>query len=250
MALQFKDLLDARAHFGHKRRNWNPKMAPFIYTEKNGLHIIDIRKSVELLKEAYRTVNNIASKGGEFLFVGTKKQAQNIIEEVADRIGASYVKERWLGGTLTNFNVIKNSINKYNKLCEQVEKEDFQELSTKKQSQILRQKNKMEKHFHGIRNMEKLPDLLYVIDVQQEDIAIKEANLLEIPVVAIIDTNSDPETIDYPIPANDDAIESIKLITNIIETAIVEGKKRFKEEQPKEEEQPIKDNEESKKDKE
>ena len=244
MALQFKDLLDARAHFGHKRRNWNPKMEPFIYTEKNGLHIIDLRKSVELLKEAYLTVNNIASKGGEFLFVGTKKQAQNIIGEPADRVGASYVSERWLGGTLTNFNVIRNSINKYNQLCEQVEKEDFHELSTKKQSEILSQKNKMEKHFHGIRNMERLPDLLYVVDVHQEDIAIKEANLLEIPVVAIIDTNSDPETIDCPIPANDDAIESIKLITNIIETAIVGGKKRF------EEEQPIKDNKESEKDKE
>ena len=244
MALQFKDLLDARAHFGHKRRNWNPKMQQFIYTEKNGLHIIDLRKSVELLKEAYLIVNNIASKGGEFLFVGTKKQAQNIMAEAADRMGASYVNERWLGGTLTNFNIIKNSINKYNQLCEQVENEDFQELSTKKQSHILRQKNKMKKHFHGIRNMEKLPDLLYVIDVQQEDIAIKEANLLEIPVVAVIDTNSDPETIDYPIPANDDAIESIKLITNVIETAIVEGKKRFKEEQP------IKDNEDPQKDKE
>jgi small subunit ribosomal protein S2 len=231
VALQFKDLLDARAHFGHKRRNWNPKMEPFIYTEKNGLHIIDLRRSVELLKEAYRIVNNIASKGGEFLFVGTKKQAQNIIQESADRIGASYVNERWLGGTLTNFSVIKNSIDKYNELSEQVEKEDFQELSPKKQSRILRQKNKMQKHFHGIRNMEKLPELLYVIDVQQENIAIKEANLLEIPVVAVIDTNSDPEAIDYPIPANDDAIESIKLITNIIETAIVEGKKRFEEDQ-------------------
>jgi small subunit ribosomal protein S2 len=231
VALQFKDLLDARAHFGHKRRNWNPKMQPFIYTEKNGLHIIDLRRSVELLKEAYRIVNNIASKGGEFLFVGTKKQAQNIIQESADRIGASYVNERWLGGTLTNFSVIKNSIDKYNELSEQVEKEDFQELSPKKQSRILRQKNKMQKHFHGIRNMEKLPELLYVIDVQQENIAIKEANLLEIPVVAVIDTNSDPEAIDYPIPANDDAIESIKLITNIIETAIVEGKKRFEEDQ-------------------
>jgi len=229
VALQFKDLLDARAHFGHKKRNWNPKMEPFIYTEKNGLHIIDLRRSVELLKEAYRAVNNIAAKGGEFLFVGTKKQAQNILEETAKRVNASYVKERWLGGTLTNFSVIRNSINKYNQLCEQIEQEDFQKLSSKMQSRLLRQKNKMEKHFDGIQNMEKLPDLLYVIDVRREDIAIKEANLLEIPVVAIIDTNSDPEMVDYPIPANDDAIESIKLITNIIETAIVEGKKRFKD---------------------
>ncbi len=231
MALQFKDLLDARAHFGHKRRNWNPKMEQFIYTEKDGLHIIDIRKSVDLLKNAYRMVSSTAAGGGEFLFVGTKKQAQNIIEEAAKRVTASYVKERWLGGTLTNFNVIRNSINKYNNLCEQIEQEDFETLPTKIQSRLLRQKEKMEKHFDGIQNMERLPDLLYVVDVNREDIAIKEANLLEIPVVAIIDTNSDPEMIDFPIPANDDAIESIKLITNIIETAIIEGKKRYEDEQ-------------------
>ena len=241
MALQFKDLLDARAHFGHKRRNWNPKMEPFIYTEKDGLHIIDLRKSVELLKDAYYIVSNTAEKGGEFLFVGTKKQAQNIIEESAKRISVSYVKERWLGGTLTNFSVIRNSINKYNELCEQIEQENFKELPTKMQSRLLRQRDKMKKHFDGIQNMEKLPDLLYVIDVRQEDIAIKEANLLEIPVVAIIDTNSDPEMIDYPIPANDDAIESIKLITNIIETAIVEGKKRFEEQQKVKEKEEVKE---------
>jgi small subunit ribosomal protein S2 len=236
VALQFKDLLDARAHFGHRRRNWNPKMEQFIYTEKDGLHIIDLRKSVELLKNAYRIVSNTAAKGGEFLFVGTKKQAQNIIAEAAKRVTVSYVKERWLGGTLTNFNVIKNSINKYNELCEQIEQENFEELPTKTKSHLLKQKEKMEKHFDGIQNMEKLPDLLYVVDVKKEDIAIKEANLLEIPVVAIIDTNSDPEMIDYPIPANDDAIESIKLITNIIETAIIEGKKRFEEDQQEKEE--------------
>lgn len=237
MALQFKDLLDARAHFGHKRRNWNPKMEPYIYTQKNGLHIIDLRKSVELLKEAYQAVSDIASKGGEFLFVGTKRQAQNLIEETANRINASYVKERWLGGTLTNFNVIRKSIDKYNELCKQIEQENFKDLPTKTQSRLLRQKDKMKKHFDGIRNMEKPPDLLYVIDVSHEDIAIKEANLLEIPVVAIIDTNSDPEMVDYPIPANDDAIESIKLITNVIETAIIEGKKRFEEEQKNKEEE-------------
>jgi small subunit ribosomal protein S2 len=242
VALQFKDLLDARAHFGHKRRNWNPKMEQYIYTQKNGLHIIDLRKSVELLKEAYQVVVDIASKGGGFLFVGTKRQAQNIIEEVATKVNSPYVKERWLGGTLTNFNVIRKSIDKYNELCKQVEEENFKDLPTKTQSRLLRQRDKMKKHFDGIKNMEKLPDLLYVIDVTQEDIAIKEANLLEIPVVAIIDTNSNPEMVDYPIPANDDAIESIKLITNVIETAIIEGRKRFEEEQ--------KDKEETKEDKE
>jgi len=235
VALQFKDLLEARAHFGHKRRNWNPKMEPFIYTEKDGLHIIDLRKSVELLKNAYRAVSNTAAKGGQFLFVGTKKQAQNIIEEAAKRVDVSYVKERWLGGTLTNFSIIRNSINKYNELCAKIEEENFKELPTKSQSRFLRQRDRMKKHFDGIQNMERLPDLLYVVDVNQEDIAIKEANLLEIPVVAIIDTNSDPETVDYPIPANDDAIESIKLITNIIETAIIEGKKRLEDEQQKKE---------------
>ncbi|MEO0294097.1 MAG: 30S ribosomal protein S2 [candidate division WOR-3 bacterium] len=229
--LQFKDLLEARAHFGHKKQNWNPKMQPYIYKQKNGLHIIDLRKSVELLKEAYKAVTEIAARGGKFLFVGTKKQAQSIIEEAAKRVGASYVKDRWVGGTLTNFNVIRRSIEKYNKLCEEIEAESFKELPQKIQSRMLRQQVKMRKYFDGIKNMESLPDLLYVVDVTQEENAVKEANLLEIPVVAIVDTNSDPETVDYPIPANDDAIESIRLITSVIETAIAEGRKHFEEEE-------------------
>lgn len=227
MALRFKDLLEARAHFGHKKRNWNPKMEPYIYTHKNGLHIIDLRKSVEMLRNAYQAISNIAAEGGEFLFVGTKRQARNIVKEAALRVGASYVNERWLGGTLTNYKVIRKSIKKYNELVEKTESEEFDELSPKKQSKLLRQRDKMERHFEGIKEMKGTPDLLYVVDVVHEDIAIKEANILGIPVVAITDTNSDPETVNYPIPANDDAIESIKLITGIIETAIDEGRSRM-----------------------
>lgn len=227
--LQFKDLLEARAHFGHKKRNWNPKMKPYIYTQKDGLHIIDLRKSVQLLREAYNMLSKVAAQGAEFLFVGTKKQAAYIIEEAALRVGVSYVNERWLGGTLTNFNVIRRSINKYNELCERIEEEEYQELPKKVQTRLKRRKEKMERHFKGIQNMERVPDILYVVDVINEKIAIKEAHLIEIPVVAIIDTNSDPDLVNYPIPANDDAIESIRLITSVIEMAIVEGRNKLEE---------------------
>jgi len=227
--LQFKDLLEARAHFGHKKRNWNPKMKPYIYTQKDGLHIIDLRKSVQLLREAYNMLSKVAAQGAEFLFVGTKKQAAYIIEEAALRVGVSYVNERWLGGTLTNFNVIRRSIDKYNELCERIEEEEYQELSKKVQTRLKRRQEKMERHFKGIQNMERVPDILYVVDVINEKIAIKEAHLIEIPVVAIIDTNSDPDLVNYPIPANDDAIESIRLITSVIEMAIVEGRSKLEE---------------------
>lgn len=227
--LQFKDLLEARAHFGHKKRNWNPKMKPYIYTQKDGLHIIDLRKSVQLLREAYNMLSKVAAQGAEFLFVGTKKQAAYIIEEAALRVGVSYVNERWLGGTLTNFNVIRRSIDKYNELCERIEEEEYQELPKKVQTRLKRRQEKMERHFKGIQNMERVPDILYVVDVINEKIAIKEAHLIEIPVVAIIDTNSDPDLVNYPIPANDDAIESIRLITSVIEMAIVEGRSKLEE---------------------
>ncbi|MBA7644137.1 MAG: 30S ribosomal protein S2 [Candidatus Stahlbacteria bacterium] len=227
--LQFKDLLEARAHFGHKKRNWNPKMKPYIYTQKDGLHIIDLRKSVQLLREAYNMLSKVAAQGAEFLFVGTKKQAAYIIEEAALRVGVSYVNERWLGGTLTNFNVIRRSIDKYNELCERIEEEGYQELPKKVQTRLKRRQEKMERHFKGIQNMERVPDILYVVDVINEKIAIKEAHLIEIPVVAIIDTNSDPDLVNYPIPANDDAIESIRLITSVIEMAIVEGRSKLEE---------------------
>lgn len=227
--LQFKDLLEARAHFGHKKRNWNPKMKPYIYTQKDGLHIIDLRKSVKLLREAYNMLSKVAAQGAEFLFVGTKKQAAYIIEEAALRVGVSYVNERWLGGTLTNFNVIRRSIDKYNELCERIEEEGYQELPKKVQTRLKRRQEKMERHFKGIQNMERVPDILYVVDVINEKIAIKEAHLIEIPVVAIIDTNSDPDLVNYPIPANDDAIESIRLITSVIEMAIVEGRSKLEE---------------------
>lgn len=228
--LQFKDLLEARVHFGHRNRNWNPKMEPYIYTERDGLHIIDVRKSIQLLKDAYSAVSKAAADGAEFLFVGTKKQAADIVEESAKKVGASWVNERWLGGTLTNFNVIKKSIKKYRELCDRIESEEFNELSKKEQVKLKRKQEKMERHFKGIQNMERVPDFLYIVDTMNEDIALKEARILEIPVVGITDTNSDPEIVDYPIPANDDAIESIRLITGVIETAIVEGRQKLEDE--------------------
>ncbi|MCK4420443.1 30S ribosomal protein S2 [candidate division WOR-3 bacterium] len=228
--MQFKDLLDARVHFGHKKSAWNPKMKPYIYTERNGLHIIDVRKSVQLIREAYNVVANAAADGAEFLFVGTKKQAADVIEKAATRVGASWVSERWLGGTLTNFSVIRKSVEKFIALCEQIEQGEFKELPKKEQIRLNRKRDKMECYFKGIQNMKRVPDFLFVVDVINEDIAVKEGRLLEIPVVAIVDTNADPDLVDYPIPANDDAIESIRLITSIIEMAITEGQSQIVEE--------------------
>lgn len=223
--ISVKDLLEARIHFGHKVARWNPAMEPYIYGERRGIHIIDIRKTVSLLNDAYYFAREQAAKGKKFLFVGTKKQASSIIEEEAKKVGAFYVNTRWLGGTLTNFSTIKESIRKFNELSEQIALAEIHKKSKKEIAKLKAKKEKMEKYFSGLKNMTELPDVLYIVDAKKEMNAIHEANIMNIPVIAIIDTNGDPTLVNYPIPANDDAIESIQLITRIITAAIQEGMK-------------------------
>ncbi len=228
----FKELLDARIHFGHKRSRWNPAMAPYIYGEKKGVHIIDIRKTMHLLNDAYYFARDMASQGKKFIFVGTKKQASEIIKEEAERVGAFYVHTRWLGGTLTNFSTLKKSIDKYNELNRLFELGEFKNLTKKEIIKLQRKRDKMTKYFEGIKDMVRIPDVMYVVDIRKEINAVREARIVGIPVIGIVDTNSDPNLVDYPIPANDDAIESIQLITRVITSAIAEGLKMAVDERP------------------
>ena len=231
----FKELLDARIHFGHKKSRWNPAMAPYIYTEKKGVHIIDIRKTMQLLNDAYYFARDMASRGKKFVFVGTKKQASEIIKEEAGKVGAFYVHTRWLGGTLTNFSTLKRSIDKYNELNRLFELGEFKDLTKKEIIKLQRKRDKMKKYFEGIKDMDRLPDVMYVVDIRKEINAVREARIVGIPVIGIVDTNSDPNLVDYPIPANDDAIESIQLITRVITSAIAEGLKMAVDERPEKE---------------
>ena len=231
----FKELLDARIHFGHKKSRWNPAMAPYIYTEKKGVHIIDIRKTMQLLNDAYYFARDMASRGKKFVFVGTKKQASEIIKEEAGKVGAFYVHTRWLGGTLTNFSTLKRSIDKYNELNRLFELGEFKDLTKKEIIKLQRKRDKMKKYFEGIKDMDRIPDVMYVVDIRKEINAVREARIVGIPVIGIVDTNSDPNLVDYPIPANDDAIESIQLITRVISSAIAEGLKMAVDEQPEKE---------------
>ena len=231
----FKELLDARIHFGHKKSRWNPAMAPYIYTEKKGVHIIDIRKTMQLLNDAYYFARDMASRGKKFIFVGTKKQASEIIKEEAGKVGAFYVHTRWLGGTLTNFSTLKRSIDKYNELNRLFELGEFKDLTKKEIIKLQRKRDKMKKYFEGIKDMDRLPDVMYVVDIRKEINAVREARIVGIPVIGIVDTNSDPNLVDYPIPANDDAIESIQLITRVITSAIAEGLKMAVDERPEKE---------------
>lgn len=222
-----KQLLEAGAHFGHNRSRCNPKMKQFVFGERSKIYIIDLEKTVECLNKAREFMKEIASKGEKILFVGTKKQAQDVIFESAERSGMFFVKDRWLGGTLTNFKTIRNSIRRL-KQIEEMEKDGTFDAITKKERAILtKEMDKLRKNLQGIVEMKKMPGAVFVIDARKEDIAIKEARKLSIPVVAIIDTNADPDLIDYPIPANDDAMRSIKLITGLITDSIMEGKKQF-----------------------
>ena len=231
----FKELLDARIHFGHKKSRWNPAMAPYIYTEKKGVHIIDIRKTMQLLNDAYYFARDMASQGKKFIFVGTKKQASEIIKEEAGKVGAFYVHTRWLGGTLTNFSTLKKSIDKYNELNRLFELGEFKNLTKKEIIKLQRKRDKMKKYFEGIKDMVRIPDVMFVVDIRKEINAVREARIVGIPVIGIVDTNSDPNLVDYPIPANDDAIESIQLITRVITSAIAEGLKMAVDEQPEKE---------------
>jgi len=226
-----KQLLEAGVHFGHQTKRWNPKMAQYIFGARNNIHIIDLQKTLAKIKEAYRFVRNIVANNQTVLFVGTKRQAQEIIKEEAERCGMFYVNQRWWGGMLTNFSTIRQSVERLKKL-EQLQQESKSTTFTKKElARIEKEKLKLVKGLSGIRDMEDLPGAVFVIDIPQEAIAVSEAIKLEIPVVALVDTNCDPERITYVIPGNDDAIRSIKLITHIVAEAVVEGKElREKEE--------------------
>lgn len=218
-----KQLLEAGAHFGHTTKRWNPLMKPYIFGRKNGIYVLDLNKTAEKLEDAYKALLQIIKEGGQIIFVGTKKQAQDAVKEVADRTGQYFVAERWLGGTLTNFKTIKNRIKYLNELIEKREAGEFEQLSKKQQAEYTHIIAKLEKNLDGIRTMKRVPDALFVVDPSKEFNAVREAKKVGIPVFAIVDTNSDPRGIDYVIPANDDATRSVQLIINVLTNAVVEG---------------------------
>jgi small subunit ribosomal protein S2 len=223
--ISMKQLLEAGVHFGHQTSRWNPKMKPYIFGARNGIHIIDLQQTVSMFKDLETVVRNLAGSGGHILFVGTKKQAQEAIKEEAERCGMFHVHNRWLGGTLTNFSTIRQSIERLRKLEEMENDPKIVEALTKKEMLGLRrEKEKLEQSLGGIKTMRKLPDAIFVIDPKQEEIAVKEARKLGIPVIAVIDTNCDPDMIDYKVPGNDDAIRAIRLFCAAIADAVIEGK--------------------------
>ena len=222
--ITMKALLEAGVHFGHQTRRWNPKMEQYIFTERNGIYIIDLQKTVKLVEEAYEFIKEVAANGGEMLFVGTKKQAQESIESEAKRCGMHYVNQRWLGGTLTNFKTIKKRIERLHELDRMEEDGTFEVLPKKEVIKLRHERERLEKFLGGIKNMNRIPDALFVVDPRKEKIAVSEARKLGIPVVAIVDTNCDPDEIDYVIPGNDDAIRAVKLLTETIANAVLEGK--------------------------
>ncbi len=222
--ISMKQLLEAGVHFGHQTRRWNPKMRPYIFTERNGIYIIDLQKTVKKVDEAYQFLRQVAGDNGRILFVGTKKQAQESVAEEATRCGEFFVNQRWLGGTLTNFGTIRKRLQRLQELEEMETDCRFQELTKKEVSGLLHEKEKLEKFLGGIKGMKNLPAALFVIDPRKEHIAVTEANSLGIPVVAIVDTNCDPDEISYVIPGNDDAIRAVKLLTARMADAVLEGK--------------------------
>ena len=222
--LTIKELLETGVHFGHRVRKWNPKMRPYIYTERKGIHIIDLEKTIKLFEEAYYFIRDSVAQGKEILFVGTKRQVQSTIEEEAKRCGAHYVNRRWLGGTLTNFSVIKQRIERMKELESYEESGGLDKLPKKEATRLRKELDKLRRNLSGLRNMTRLPDILFVVDTVVEANAVREAKRLGIPIVAIIDTNADPDPIDYPIPGNDDAIKATKLLISRIADAVIEGR--------------------------
>jgi len=220
--IQMKELLEAGVHFGHQTRRWNPKMKPFIFGKRNGIHIVDLQKTLHHFEDAAGFIRDLAANGRNVLFVGTKRQAQDAIREEAERCGMFFMNHRWLGGTMTNFRTIRKSIQRFKEIEETLSNEESH-LTKKERIRLERQRRKMDRAFGGIKDMEDLPDALFVVDTVHEHIAIKEANCLGIPVVAVVDTNSDPEEVDFPIPGNDDAIRAIRLFTSRIADNILEG---------------------------
>ncbi|MFR0019098.1 MAG: 30S ribosomal protein S2 [Paraclostridium sp.] len=229
--ISMKQLLEAGVHFGHQTRRWNPKMAQYIFTERNGIYIIDLQKTVKKVEEAYRFTKEVAETGRPILFVGTKKQAQEAIKEEAERCGMFYVNERWLGGMLTNHKTIKTRIDKLRKLEKMEEEGVFNVLPKKEVIKLRAEKEKLEKYLNGIKDMPELPAAIFVVDPRKENIAIQEAHRLGIPVIGIVDTNCDPEQLDFAIPGNDDAIRAVKLITGAMATAIIEGRQAIADDQ-------------------
>ena len=225
--VSMKQLLEAGVHFGHQTRRWNPKMAPYIYTERNGIYIIDLQKTVKKLEEAYNFVREISANGGNVLFVGTKKQAQDAIKEEAARCGGYYVNARWLGGMLTNFRTMRTRIDRLAQLRKMEEDGTFAMLPKKEVIKHQGEIEKLEKYLGGVKEMKKLPAAMFVIDVCHNDIAVREAAKLGIPIVAICDTNADPDMIDYPIVANDDAVKSLQVITDVVRDAIMTAKEVY-----------------------
>jgi len=222
--ISMKQLLEAGVHFGHQTRRWNPKMAQYIFTERNGIYIIDLQKTVRKIDEAYMFVRDVALEGKTILFVGTKKQAQESIESEAKRCGMYYVNNRWLGGTLTNFRTIQTRIKRLNEIDAMEKNGQFDLLPKKEVIKLIAEREKLEKNLGGIREMKKLPGAMFVVDPRKERIAVSEARMLNIPIVAIVDTNCDPDEIDYVIPGNDDAIRAVKLIAGKLADAVLEGK--------------------------
>jgi len=222
--ISMKQLLEAGVHFGHQTRRWNPKMKKYIFTERNGIYIIDLQKTVKKVEEAYNWVKELAGNGGTVLFVGTKKQAQDSVKEEAERSGQYFVNQRWLGGTLTNFETIQKRIGRLKDIERMSEDGTFDVLPKKEVVQLKKQQERLEKFLGGIKNMKQLPDALFIIDPRKERIAVAEAKKLNIPIVGIVDTNCDPDEIDVVIPANDDAIRAVKLLTGKMADAILEAK--------------------------
>ena len=221
--ISMKQLLEAGVHFGHQTRRWNPKMKPYIYTERNGIYIIDLLKSVRMVDDAYNAVVDIVKNGGKILFVGTKKQAQDAIRTEAERCGMYYVNERWLGGMLTNFKTIQSRIARMKEIEAMAEDGTFEVLPKKEVLQLKKQLEKLEKNLGGIRNMKKLPDAIFIVDPKKERICVQEAHTLHIPLIGICDTNCDPEELSYIIPGNDDAIRAVKLIVSKMADAVIEA---------------------------
>ena len=236
--ISMKALLESGVHFGHRTNKWDPRMKPYIFTERNGIHIIDLQQTVKLLNHAYNLVRDSASTGGTILFVGTKRQAQDTVKEEADRCGMPYVTERWLGGMLTNWSTMYARIQELERLEQLRDTGEINRLTKKEGLLIQREIDRLLIRLSGVRKMKRLPELVFVVDVGREDAAVHEANLLNIPVVALVDTNCNPEGVDYVIPSNDDAIRAIKLLVAKVADAVLEGKAMRKDDEPAEESAP------------
>ena len=232
--ISMKQLLEAGVHFGHQTRRWNPKMKKYIFTERNGIYIIDLQKTVKKVEEAYMFIRDIAAQGGSVLFVGTKKQARESIEQEAKRCNMFYVNNRWLGGTLTNFKTIRQSVSRLNRINQMEKSGEFDALPKKEVIKLRLERDKLERNLGGIKEMRSLPQAIFIVDPRKEHIAIHEARILGVPIVGICDTNCDPDELDYVIPGNDDAIRAVKLLSNKMADAVLEGRQGEQDEQEEE----------------